>query len=95
MGGHGNTTSTMPGRPPRWVRDDTGTTTSREDLVDVLATTLLARILAAPACVNRTDASPWSDADSSLALPSEASPDAVTERGRVDSAATRDTGRAA
>ena len=73
-------TSTSRGRPARWVRDDTFTKTSREDLVDVLATTLLARILADPTCVNRTDASPWSDADASLAFPAEESPDAVTER---------------
>lgn len=93
MGGGRSSTSTGRGRPPRWVRDDTGTTTSREDLVDVLATTLLTRILADPACVNRTGASPWSDADYSLALPSEASPDAVTERGRVDPAGAHGTGR--
>jgi len=74
------TTSTSRGRPTRWVRDDTFTTTSREDLVDVLATTLLTRILADPGCVNRTDASPGIDADSSLAFPAEGSPDAVTER---------------
>lgn len=74
------TTSTSRGRPTQWVRDDTVPTTSREDLVDVLATTLLTRILADPACVNRTDASPWSDADYSLAFPAEESPDAVTER---------------
>ncbi len=95
MAGSRNTSSTLPRRPPRWVGDDTGTTTSRADLVDVLATTLLTRILADPACVNRTDTSPWSDADSSLALPPEPSPDAVTERGRVDPAGTRETGRAA
>ncbi len=95
MAGTRNSNSTLPRRRPRWVRDATWTDTSREDLVDVLATTLLARILGDPGCVNRTDASPWSDADSSLALPSEASPDAVTERGRGDPAATRDTGRAA
>jgi hypothetical protein len=93
MGGDRNSTSTRRGRPPRCVRDDTGTATSREDLVDVLATTLLAQLLDDPACVNQTDASPWSDADSSLALPSEASPDAVTERGRVDPARPHRTGR--
>lgn len=95
MGGGRSSTSTRRGRPPRWIRDDTGTTTSRDDLVDVLATTLLTRLLVDPECVNRTGASPWSDADSSLALPPEQSPDAVTERGRVDPAGIRETGRTA
>lgn len=94
MAGSRNTSSTFPRRPPQWVRDATWTETSRDDLVDVLATTLLARILTDPECVNQTDTSPWSDADSCLALPSEASPDAVTERGRGDPAGTRETGRA-
>lgn len=93
MGGGSSSTSTGRGRPTRLVRDDTGTTTSRDDLVDVLATTLLTRILADSGCVNRTGASPWSDADSSLALPPEQSPDGVTERGRVDPAEAHGTGR--
>lgn len=94
MAGSRNTSSTLPRRLPRWVRDATWTETSREDLVDVLATTLLTRILADTDYVNRTDTSSWNDADSSLALPSEASPDAVTERGLGDPAGTRETGRA-
>ena len=89
------TTSTSRGRPPRWVRDDTFPTTSPEDLVDVLATTLLARILADPACVNRTDATPLNSEDSSLAFPAEESPHGVTERGRGDPAATPEPGRLA
>lgn len=97
-GGHareGVTTSTLGGHPVRWVRDDTFPTTSREDFVDVLATTLLTRILADPTCVHRTVTSPWMDADSSLALPSEQSPDAITERGRMGLANTRKPGRKA
>lgn len=91
----GNTTSTLSGHPVRWVRDDTFPTTSREDLVDVLATTILTQILADPTCVNRTDTSPWMDADSSLALPSGQSPDAVTERGPRDPANAHKPGRTA
>ena len=71
---------TRPGRPTRWTRDDTWTTTSREDLVDVLATTPLTRILADPPCANQTGASHWNDSDYSLALPAEQSPHQARRR---------------
>ena len=88
-----NTSSTLDGRPTRWVRDDTFATTSREDLVDVLATTLLTQILAEPICVNQTGATPWNGEDTSLAFAPEQSPDGATERGRVDPARPHRIGR--
>ena len=81
------------GRPPRWVSDDTFATTSRGDLVDVLASTLLAQLLANPACVNQTGATPWNGEDTSLAFAPEQSPDGATERGRVDPAQAHRIGR--
>lgn len=74
--------------------DSNPTATSYADLVDVLATTLLARLLAETGYgVNQTDATTGIEADSSLAFTPEEDPDGATERGRLAPAKAHRKGR--
>ena len=73
----------------RIVRDDRRAADGRyQELVDVLATTLLARVLSplVAGAVNQNDGTICPDSDSSLAFPANQSPDGAKERGRGDPA---------
>jgi len=77
------------------VFGDDGPTTSRADLIDVLATALLARLLTEDeeTCVDRIGTTTDNYCDSSLAFHPEQSPDGVRERGHGSPAGPHRNGR--